>query len=198
MSASEEILNKIQSFTKGEPFKASHFAGLAERYVIDQTLYRLAKSGKIKRVTRGVYAVPKVSELFGEIPVSPSRVAHVIAESRGEKIQVLGAEAANRLGLSLQVPVREILLTSGQSRVIRTSGGEIRLRHAGKRSMVGAGTPAGVVVSALNYLGREESSQEKVIDTLRHRLSEEEKQSLKAVIGQVPAWMARIFGKVLE
>lgn len=197
MSVAHSIRQRIRRYRPGEPFTASSFLHMGSRAAVDQELYRLARQGAIKRVSRGAYVKPEVSASFGEIPVSPAKIAKAMAGARGRKLQVSGAEAANRLGLSTQVPVGAVLLTEGPSRTLQIGGRMLVLKHAGKRAMVGAGTKAGPVVSALYYLGKQLAG-ESVAHALQEKLSSEEKKAVRHVLPQVPAWMAEVLRKAAQ
>jgi hypothetical protein len=196
MSISKQIRHAIQGIPPGEPFAATRFLELGSRAAVDQELYRLARQGAIHRVARGVYARPEVSSLFGEVPVAPVKIATERVRATGGQVQISGAEAANRLGLSTQVPMQSMLLTSGYTRTMDIGGRSVILRHAGKRAMVGAGTPAGPVVSALYYLGKSSIGKPEV-QVLKERLSAEELESVRQVIPQVPAWMSDVLRRIV-
>jgi hypothetical protein len=49
---------------------------------------------------------------------------------RGEIVVGNGAAAANALGLTTQVPVREVFLTSGRSRKLKLGAQTVELQHA--------------------------------------------------------------------
>lgn len=57
------------------------------------------------------------SRLGGRAP-SVTQAIEAIAAQRGEVIVPNGAAAANALGLTTQVPVRSVYLTSGRSRIL--------------------------------------------------------------------------------
>ena len=88
------------------------FLHLGSRAAIDQTLSRLAREGTLLRVGRGVYSLP-ISGRFGPRPPSTESVVEAIEARSGETIVASGASEANALGLTTQVPTREVYLTSG-------------------------------------------------------------------------------------
>nr|EES51964.1 MAG: conserved hypothetical protein [Leptospirillum ferrodiazotrophum] len=93
------------------------------------------------------------------------------------------------MGLSTQVVLKEVFLTSGRSRKIQLENGrEIVLRHVAPRKLVLAGRPAGVALTALWYLGKKGVSTE-TIHQIRRRLSSEEFEVLKKEAHLMPAWM---------
>lgn len=100
-------------------------------------------------------------------------------KSEGETTGITGAEAVQKLGLSTQVILKEVFLTSGRSRKIQLENGrEIVLRHVAPRKLVLAGRTAGVALTALWYLGKKGVSTE-TIRQIRRRLPSEEFEVLK-------------------
>jgi hypothetical protein len=65
-------------------------------------LSRLHAGGKIRRVRKGVYYVPRKT-ILGEVPPDPVRVGEVVGRGRS---RLAGLSAANALGLTTQVPAR--------------------------------------------------------------------------------------------
>ena len=106
----------------------------------------------------------------------------------GEVIVPAGAAAANRLGLTTQVPVRSVYLTSGRSRQIALGAQVIELRHAPRWQLVLPGRPAGEAVRALAWLGRQRAA--KVAPRLARTLGSEAVQELSAARGRLPTWLA--------
>jgi hypothetical protein len=92
------------------------------------------------------------------------------------------------LGLSLQVPARMTYLTNGTPKKIKVQNLIIELKHASTRSLVGAGSVAGLVIQALKYLGKE-GIDEKTIAKLQDILKSSDKRMLKKNINYIPAWM---------
>ena len=88
---------------------------MGTRAAVDQALSRLSKEGKLLRVARGAYVAP-VSSRFGTRAPTPEKVVEALAAQSGELVVPHGAIAANTLGLTQQVPVREVYLTSGRTR----------------------------------------------------------------------------------
>ncbi|WP_200197278.1 DUF6088 family protein [Halorhodospira abdelmalekii] len=84
---------------------------------------------------------------------APERVIKALAAQSGEIVVPHGASAANGLGLTQQVPTREVYLTSGRSRKLKLGRSEVLVKHA-PRWMLALGTgPAGSAVRALAWMG---------------------------------------------
>ena len=114
----EAILIHARSLPEGGLVSPKEFLHMGTRAAIDQALSRLTKEGKLLRVARGAYAAP-VSSRFGTRAPAPEKVVEALAAQSGEVIASHGAIAANTLGLTQQVPIREVYLTSGLTRTLK-------------------------------------------------------------------------------
>lgn len=110
----EQILAHAERLPEGTPLAAKSLLHLGNRAGVDQDLSRLAGRGQLIRAGRGVYLHP-IKSRFGTRAPSEQAV-EALAAQRGEIIVPNGAAAANALGLTTQVTVRSVYLTSGRSR----------------------------------------------------------------------------------
>lgn len=189
MGTASRIREHIEKVALGEPFMASSMVSFGSRAAVDQALSRLAREGAIARITRGVYVRPEVSKYVGTVLPEPLKVVQAMAYEHGEIVQVHGAEAARRMALSTQVPTKPVFLTSGPNRHFRIGTLEVVLKNVSARKLALADRPAGVALTALWYLGKEQVTPE-VVNTIRTRLAPEEFTALCAAKNQMPAWMA--------
>lgn len=192
MSTSKIILKHIEQIPAGEPFSISSLRGLASTNNLQQILYRLAKKKHITRLSRGIYVRPLINKLVGEIPPEPHKIAETIAETYGEKIGISGAEAANLLELSTQVPVKHIFYTTGTTRTIKIGNLEITLKHISPRKLVEPETFIGTVISALWYIGKENLSLE-ILKKIQYKLGRKKFLKLYNYLSNMPSWMASAF-----
>ncbi|MCU0858600.1 MAG: DUF6088 family protein, partial [Pontiellaceae bacterium] len=104
-SIASQILIEIDKHEASWCFSQKDFMGIAGRNALEQAFFRLLKEGKIRRIGRGLYDVPRYSELL-KMVLSPSadQIAKAIARKHGWRILPTGAHAANMLNLSTQVP----------------------------------------------------------------------------------------------
>ena len=167
---------------------AKELLHLGSRAAVDQALSRLVRRGNLMRAGRGIY-LRSVESRFGAHPPETSKVVEAIAAQRGESVAPHGAVAANELGLTTQVPVREVYLTSGRSRSFKLGAQLIELRHVPAWQLVLPGRPAGAAIRALAWLGPKGAGQ--ALQTLRRKLSQSELQAVVGARGKLPAWMAQ-------
>lgn len=172
---------------KGEPFPSAVFAQVGSRAAVHKALSRLVQSGLLERVVRGVYMRPKQSKYTaGRVRANPLSVLEVIAKANGETLQMHGAEAIRRLGLSTQMQVLPTLYTSGYTREIRIGNAVVRLRHVSSIRLQHAGTKIGTALTALYYIGKEGLSAH-VVSKITSTLTSEELSKLHAC--DMPRWM---------
>lgn len=188
----EAIIFYARSLPEGGVLSPKEFLHLGSRSAVDQALSRLAKDGTLLRVGRGAYVAP-VSGRFGLRPPAPSRVVESLASQNGEMVAPHGAVAANALGLTQQVPLREAYVTSGRTRSIQLGQSEVLVKHV-PNWMLALGTrPAGNAVRALAWMGPEMVEQS--ISRLRRTLSSQEWEALASSRAGLPSWMAKAIGE---
>lgn len=189
----EQILAHAKGLPEGTPVAAKSLLHLGDRGAVDQALSRLAERGQLLRAGRGVYLLP-ITSRFGVRAPSVERAVEAIAAQRGEIIVSSGVAAANRLGLSTQVPARSVYLTSGRSRKMRLGKQIVELRHAPRWQLALAQRPVGEAIRALAWLGPDRA--EGALRTLKGRLPPSAFNELVAAAPQLPTWLARSVGKV--
>ena len=184
----EEVLKHASQMPEGRPLAAKELLHLGSRAAVDQSLSRLARSGKLLRAGRGVYVKPVESRFGTRAPMS-MKVVEELAAKRGETIAPHGAVAANALGLTTQVPTREVYLTSGPTRHLKLGSQVVELRHA-PRWQLTLPQGAGNVVRALAWMGPGKAAEE-AIRKIKSTLPPNELEAIASTRAQLPTWMAQ-------
>ena len=179
--------------SEGGVLSPKEFLHLGSRVAVDQTFTRLVKGNKLLRVGRGLYTPPLCGR-FGVRPPSPEKLLAALAEKTGEITVSHGAAAANRLGLTTQVPVREVFLTSGRSRTLRLGSRSLEMKHAPSWQLLFGESLAGTLLRALAWLGPLQTAQ--LMPQLYEKLSPGEWKALSAVRSELPTWLARAVSMV--
>jgi len=170
---------------------------LGSRAGIDQTLSRLHRAGKIRRLARGIYDFPRVHPGIGVLSPSPEAVAKAMAARTHSRISISGATALNLLGLSTQVPVQNLYLTEGPSRTVRIGNQTVTLKHVAPSKIIGAGTEAGIIIQAVRAFGQKRIS-EIPTQALAKRLSRPVKEAVKRLALAAPAWSQAVLRQIGE
>jgi hypothetical protein len=188
----KQIIAYAEGLPEGAPVAAKSLLHLGNRAAVDQALSRLTQRGQLIRAGRGVYLRP-VTGRFGTRAPSVQQALEALASQRGEVIVSSGAAAANTLGLTTQVPIRSVYLTSGRSRTMNLGKQIVELRHAPPWQLALAHKPAGEAVRALAWLGP--AKAEVALKTLKRKLPSSTFSELVAAAPQLPTWLARSVGK---
>jgi predicted transcriptional regulator of viral defense system len=191
----KSVWRKIRAKHPGWVFTPREFAALGSRAAIDQTLSRLHRAGKIRRLARGIYEFPRVHPHIGVLSPSSEAVARAVAARTQSRIMVSGATALNLLGLSTQVPVQNLYLTEGPSSTVRIGNQTVTLKHVAPSKIIGAGTEAGIIIQAVRSFGqrriREIPSQ-----SLAKRLPSPVKAAVKRLAPAAPAWSQPVLRQI--
>ena len=189
----EQILVYAEALPEGTAVAAKSLLHLGNRAAVDQALSRLAERGRLVHAGRGVYLHP-VASRFGTRAPSVEQAVEALAAQRGEVIVSNGAAAANALGLTTQVPVRLVYLTSGRSRTMSLGKQVVELRHVPRWQLTLANRPAGLAVRALAWLGPDRADA--ALKTLKRKLPPSAFGELVAAAPQLPTWLAQSVGNV--
>jgi hypothetical protein len=184
----DHILEYAAELPEGTPLVAKELLHLGNRAAIDQALSRLVQRGALLRASRGIYVLP-VATRFGQRAPSAVKIVEGLAQQRGETIVPHGAAAANALGLTTQVPVREIYLTSGRSRRLKLGAQMVEFRHVPVWQLMFPGSVAGDVLRALAWLGPEKVAG--AISKLRAKLNPAALNEIASARACMPTWMAQ-------
>ena len=193
MKVSQQISMAVQSIIVGEPFLSSNFLAIGSRAAVDQALYRMAKSGEILRVARGVYVKPKTNALIGAVQPGSQSIVAAISKATGETIGITGVEAERLMGLTTQMQIRPVYTTSGRSRTIRAGKMEIQLKHVSSRKLSLATKPAGIAMLALWNRGQKKLNAQEVKSVI-NRLEPNERKEMRSLLPLIPGWLAQAIG----
>lgn len=183
----EAILQKTNALPEGAPVSAKMLLHLGTRPAIDQSLSRLVRRGKLLRAGRGVYVSPVVTRFGNSAPLVEKLIGELSVQ-RGETIVPSGASSANALGLTTQVPVRTVYLTSGRSRKLMLGKQVVELQHVPSWQLTLAKEPAGEIVRALAWAGPERVRE--VLKEIEGKVPQSEIQRINQHISLFPGWMA--------
>lgn len=183
---------------RGSVFFGEDFRPMARPEAVRQALSRLARAGAIRRIGTGLYHYPAINEkLGGELPPATDTVAQAIARRTGSRVVATGAQAANLLGLSTQVPAKPIYLTNGSSRSVAVGNQSIAFRHVGPRRMGVRNDISVMVFEALRYIGRTNVTDQ-VATRLRSSLPPAAKAELRRDLPHASIWIRSIVERITE
>lgn len=193
----KSILNRIRGSGAGSVFSPNQFLDLGNRSSVGVALHRLVKAGKIRRIRRGLYDLPRTHPITGQTAPNIMATVQALMDGSHAQWQFTGAYAANALGLSDQVPAKIIILTDGVPRRVALGKLTLVFRRAAPRNLLGAGRRAGLVIQALRYL-KGSPDMARHAARLQKRLDANTKRDLAALTPKLPAWMRPVALQIVE
>ena len=191
MRPTSDIEQKIKRMRGNQVFFASNFSEEGSPKTVRTVLQRMTLRGSITRLAPGIYCKPLVSK-YGIVPPSAQQIAEAIAQRDHVQIMPTGATASNMLGLSTQVPLNAVYLTTGTGRTVTVGNLKIKFLKGAPRNFAYKTKLIGCLVQALKDIGKGNltEQQESVIYNLLEKF--ENKVSLKSDVLFAPQWMQEL------
>jgi Family of unknown function (DUF6088) len=190
-STSTKVMNRIADHGPGWIFTPAEFADLGTSQAVRLALMKAEKEGTIRRLARGLYDIPRKHPKLGTLAPSPEAIVKALQSRDASRLQPTGAYAANLLGLSEQVPAKIVFFTDGRPRTVQVGKQQIVLKRRSSRAMATAGRTSGLIIHALDYLGKDKVD-DVIINQLRAKLSEDDRRKLLDDVRYAPAWIGDI------
>ena len=193
----DRIFLRIQRQGRGKVFTPKDFLDVGSREAVDQALSRLARANSVQRLGRGLYCYPQVNKRLGiAIPPDVDDIADALARQTGSRIAPSGATAANRLGLSTQVPAKPVYLTDGRSRRVKAGNFDIVVKHVTPKELPVGNRTSATVLQALRYLGKDGISPV-VLGKIRKALPLKQRNRLLQDARYTTDWIADAVRKIV-
>ena len=193
----KKILRSIRAQQTASVVSAKHFTDFGSQDAVRKAFSRLVKAGKIRRIRRGLYDLPRSNPIVGKTAPDIKATVKALMDGSHAQWQFTGAYAANALGLSDQVPAKAIILTDGVPRRVALGKLVIVFRRAAPRNLLGAGRRAGLVIQALRYL-KGGAGMPKHIAKLKKDLDAQTKKDLTILTPELPAWMRPLAQQITQ
>ena len=189
------IKSRIQKAQNGTLFFNNSFQEFDDEYV-GQILSDLAKDGIIHHLSRGVYLKTEETR-FGLVYPPIEDIAKAIARRDNAQVIPTGATAQNILGLSTQVPMNAVFLTSGSARMIKLGSRTITFRRAVPKNFAVQGYTS-LIVQALKSIGEENFSEDDFIHIQDIILRHPEPDTIEQDLSVMPSWIRKVFVRTLK
>jgi RNA-binding protein YhbY len=197
-SIPDKIVDRLRRQGRGKVFTPKDFLDIGSRDAVDQALSRLAKAETVQRLGRGLYCYPKINKRLGiAIPPDVDEIADALARQTGSRIAPSGATAANRLGLSTQVPAKPVYLTDGRSRQVRVGNFVVVVKHVAPKELPVGNRTSATVLQALRHLGKD-AVDSTVVSRIRKALSPRNRSQLLQDARYTTDWIADAVRKIAE
>lgn len=182
------ILKALSKKDKGWAFTPHDFADLGDPRAVGMTLTRLVRDGTIRRLGRGIYDRPQDHPLLGKAGATSDSIVAAVARKKNLRILPSAAVAANKLGVSTQVPAKIVYHTDGAPSTVNLGKLKIEFRRNSGSMLALADRPSGLVAQALRDIGKDKVTAAH-LQRLRTNLPADARKSLAKDLNRVPAWM---------
>jgi Family of unknown function (DUF6088) len=195
------ILRRMRRGSRTHVWTPRDFVDIGTRTAVNVALHRLETKDAIRRISWGLYDLPR----FERDELAPPDYAAVLAavERRdGVKVLVDEQSAAQQLGLAPNAPSALWVLTSRHIKDIALGNRTIRFRTVAPRRLVWAGRPAAYVVQAMKHLRNELDTSSTLTSKLREILDDKSgdaiRRDLDRGLGDLPIWLLPHVKKLLR
>lgn len=200
MAKEDKVINIIKTRIQEVPdetlFFNNSFPEFDDEYV-GQILSDLAKEGMLHHLSRGVYLKTEETR-FGLVYPPIEDIAEAIARRDNAEVIPTGATAQNILGLSTQVPMNAVFLTSGSARKIPLGGRSITFRRAVPKNFAVKGRHTCLIVQALKSIGEGNLTDEDLAKVQELIRNHPEPDTIEQDLTAMPSWIRRIFIRTLK
>jgi hypothetical protein len=190
----ENILHRRKS---GELIFPTDFRGKGTEDAIKKALSRLAQKGVLKRLSHGIYYIPKFDPVLGELRPGAEDVVKMLAKKEKIRVRPAGAYALHRLGLTTQVPTKLVYITDGHPRLFKLGKLQIKFKATTPKKLSTIGKISSLLIQALEEIGPENVNafmESKIHDLLKN----EDPKKLKHDLALAPAKINDYIVKLLK
>ncbi|MFA5592713.1 MAG: DUF6088 family protein [Micavibrio sp.] len=196
-SAAQCVIKRIRSKGSGWVFTPKDFLDLAQRSNVDFILHGLVQDNTIRRIGRGLYDLPRQHPKLGDLSPDRLEVAQAIARQNGDTICPTGAQAANMLGLSTQVPAKPVFATTGKAKRVNLGKGHIILVST-RVPPFQKGGKGFLVLQALDYLGKD-CVDEGILRRCRKLLSSTDRKQIRKNLSRLKTpWLVDVARQLID
>lgn len=197
MSIEDKIRNQVKSDEAGTLYFISDFAEHGNDVFISRVLSECVSDGLLLRIANGIYCKP-IETRFG--PLFPSVEELVKAIARRDNAQILptGETAQNLLGLSTQVPMNSVYLTSGSARKLVLRGRTVTLKRSVPRNFACKNDFMAALIQALKSIGKDNLTEEHmstIIGLLKEHLDD---ATYVDDLKTAPIWVRKMLSEIIR
>lgn len=197
MSIEDKIRNQIKGDEAGVLYFISDFAEHGNDVFISRVLSECVNDGLLLRIANGIYCKP-IETRFG--PLFPSVEELVKAIARRDNAQILptGETAQNQLGLSTQVPMNSVYLTSGSARKLVLRGRTVTLKRSVPRNFACKNDFMAALIQALKSIGKANLTEEHmstIVGLLKEHLDD---ATYADDLKTAPIWVRKMLSEIIR
>jgi hypothetical protein len=197
-SAVQKVLKRVRGKGKGWVFTPKDLLDIDNRSNIDTLLQYLTDKGSIQRLDRGIYYYPKTHPKLGILSPDPLQIAQAIARQKGDVAFPDGAKALNMLGLSTQVPAKNLYYTNFTDKTVTVGTQTITLAPSQIKTKRVNPTMDYLILQALRALG-DGNITDDIIHKCANMASDKDKKRLQKQIPTLKGtWLTDAVRRIIQ
>lgn len=164
---------------------------------VSKLLSAASEENRLVRLANGIY-MKSANSPYGMAMPSMVQIAEAIAERDHVQCLPVGETAENMFGLSEQVPMKAVFLTSGSARSINIGGRVLQFKRGVPRNFAYKDKNLAALCQAIKSIGEGNLTEEQI--GVIHDIMKHYKNSEKARkdIQLMPLWIRKILTKILN
>jgi hypothetical protein len=197
MSIEDKIRNQIRSDKAGTLYFISDFAEHGNDVFISRVLSECVNDGLLLRIANGIYCKP-IETRFGPLFPSVEELVEAIARRDNAQILPTGETAQNQLGLSTQVPMNSVYLTTGSARKLFLRGRTVTLKRSVPRNFACKNDFMAALIQALKSIGKDNLTEEHTSTILRLLKEHLDDATYVDDLKTAPIWVRKMLSEIIR
>ena len=194
MTISQIAERKFKNTKNKSLLFASDFSDYNQDYIGD-LLSIYTRLGKLVRLANGVYLKTTITK-FGPVYPSPTEIAEAIARRDHAQVLMSGLAAENYFGLSTQIPMKIVFLTSGSARKLTVGNTTIEFKRGVPKNFAFKDKTMATLCLAMKSIGNGHVTDEQKT-VLRHFLSDYiQEHDIKGDLKLMPQWIQKLLNEL--
>ena len=196
MTISQIVERKFRNTKDKSLLFASDFSDYNQDYIGD-LLSIYTRLGKLVRLANGVYLKTTITK-FGPVYPSPTEIAEAIARRDHAQVLMSGLAAENYFGLSTQIPMKIVFLTSGSARKLTVGNTTIEFKRGVPKNFAFKDKTIATLCLALKSIGNGHVTDDQKT-VLRNFLNDYiQEHDIKSDLKLTPQWIQKLLNELIK
>ena len=196
MTISQIVERKFKNTKDKSLLFASDFSDYNQDYIGD-LLSIYTRLGKLVRLANGVYLKTTITK-FGPVYPSPTEIAEAIARRDHAQVLMSGLAAENYFGLSTQIPMKIVFLTSGSARKLTVGNTTIEFKRGVPKNFAFNDKTMATLCLALKSIGNGHVTDDQKT-VLRNFLNDYvPEHDIKSDLKLMPQWIQKLLNELIK
>lgn len=196
MTISQIVERKFKNAKNKSLIFASDFSDFNQNYISD-LLSVYAKVGKLVRLANGVYLKTTITK-FGPVYPSPTEIAEAIARRDHAQVLMSGLAAENYFGLSTQIPMKIVFLTSGSARKLTVGNTTIEFKRGVPKNFAFKDKTMATLCLALKSIGNGHVTDEQKVVLSIFLNNYIQEHDIKGDLKLMPQWIQKLLNELIK